>query len=182
MNSRRFMSSMGTSFPMRYQRGEPARVGSFDQYTGFLDWHCPFLDFACQEFLQVFRRSTFGSNNCGRQSSKALLHGESIQRCNGRLIELADDWLWCALRHEEAIAVGRLEICETLLLGTGQIWQGRQASLSDHLVGTGSESLIDRLPSKAISSMPKLAKRTPFAFVVNSLLVRTADYAIGHHD
>src|ERR1700747_3764 len=38
----------------------------------------------------------------------------------------------------------------------------------DHLVGTTSENLIDRVPRKAISSVPKLAKRTPFAFVVNS--------------
>jgi hypothetical protein len=51
----------------------------------------------------------------------------------------------------------------------------------DHLVGT-SENLIDRLPRKAISSVPKLAKGTPFAFVVNSFLVRTADYAVGHRD
>jgi len=48
--------------------------------------------------------------------------------------------------------------------------------------GTGSENLIDRLPRKTISSVPKLAKRTPFAFIVNSFLVRTADYAVGHRD
>jgi hypothetical protein len=44
------------------------------------------------------------------------------------------------------------------------------------------ENLIDRPPRKAISPVPKLAKRTPFAFVVNSFLVRTADYAVGHRD
>src|SRR6266568_4995745 len=52
----------------------------------------------------------------------------------------------------------------------------RLAHSLDHLVGTGSENLIDRLPRKAISATPKLAKRTPFAFVVNSFLVWTADY------
>jgi hypothetical protein len=51
-----------------------------------------------------------------------------------------------------------------------------------HLVGTSSENVIDRLPRKAISSVPKLAMWTPFAFVVNSFLVWTADYAIGHRD
>jgi hypothetical protein len=48
--------------------------------------------------------------------------------------------------------------------------------------GTSSENLIDRLPRKAISSVPKLAKRTPFPFVVNSFLVWTANYAVGHRD
>jgi hypothetical protein len=42
--------------------------------------------------------------------------------------------------------------------------------------------LMDRLPYKPISSVPKLANRTPFAFVVDSLLVRAADYSVGHRD
>ena len=42
--------------------------------------------------------------------------------------------------------------------------------------------LMDRLPRKAISSVPKLTNRTPFAFVVNSFLVWTANYAVGHRD
>ena len=41
---------------------------------------------------------------------------------------------------------------------------------------------MDSLPHKAISSVPKLANRTPFAFVIDSFLVRAADYAIGHYD
>src|SRR6476659_1217756 len=41
---------------------------------------------------------------------------------------------------------------------------------------------MDPLPSKAISSMPELASRTPFAFVVDSLLVRATDYCVGHRD
>ena len=45
-----------------------------------------------------------------------------------------------------------------------------------------SQNLIERLPRKAISSVPKYANRTPFAFVVNSCLVWTADYAVGHRD
>jgi hypothetical protein len=42
--------------------------------------------------------------------------------------------------------------------------------------------LMDPLPSKAISSVPELASRTPFAFVVDSLLVRATDYCVGHRD
>src|SRR5262249_4055890 len=52
----------------------------------------------------------------------------------------------------------------------------------DGLLDLMESALIDRLPRKAISSVPKLAKRTPFAFVINSFLVWTADYAIGHRD
>src|SRR5579863_4016172 len=51
-----------------------------------------------------------------------------------------------------------------------------------HLVGTNNEKLIDPLPRKAISSVPKLANWTPFAFVVDSFLVRAADYGVGHRD
>src|SRR5882762_4471973 len=40
---------------------------------------------------------------------------------------------------------------------------------------------MDHLPRKAISSVPKLASRTPFAFVVDSLLVRAADDAVRHN-
>ena len=42
--------------------------------------------------------------------------------------------------------------------------------------------LVDPLPRKAISSVPKLANWTPFAFVVDSFLVRAADYGVGHRD
>src|SRR6266700_2746331 len=42
--------------------------------------------------------------------------------------------------------------------------------------------LMDLLSYKAISSVPKLANRTPFAFVVDSFLVRAADYSVGHRD
>jgi hypothetical protein len=52
----------------------------------------------------------------------------------------------------------------------------------DHPVETSSENLIDRLPRKAISSMPKLASGTPFAFVIDSFLVRAADYGVCHRD
>ena len=48
--------------------------------------------------------------------------------------------------------------------------------------GTSSENLIDRLPRKAISSVPKLASWTPFAFVVDSFLMRAADYGVRHRD
>src|SRR6266516_2276455 len=52
----------------------------------------------------------------------------------------------------------------------------------DYLVGTSSENLIDRLPRKAIPSVPKLASWAPFAFVVDSFLVRAADYGVCHRD
>ena len=45
-----------------------------------------------------------------------------------------------------------------------------------------SQKLVDPLPRKAISSVPKLANRAPFAFVVDSFLVRAANYAVGHRD
>ena len=38
------------------------------------------------------------------------------------------------------------------------------------------------LPCKPIASVPKLANRTPLAVVINSFLVRTANYAIGDRD
>jgi hypothetical protein len=38
------------------------------------------------------------------------------------------------------------------------------------------------LPRKSISSVPKLANRTPFALVIDSFLVRTPNYPIGHRD
>jgi len=38
------------------------------------------------------------------------------------------------------------------------------------------------LPRKSISTVPEHAHGTPFAFVVDSLLVGAADYAIGHCD
>ena len=36
------------------------------------------------------------------------------------------------------------------------------------------------LPRKSIATMPKLANRTPFTFVVDSFLVRAANDAVGH--
>jgi len=41
---------------------------------------------------------------------------------------------------------------------------------------------MNSLPRKTISSVPELANRTPFAFVIDSLLMRAANYAIGHYD
>src|SRR5258708_76992 len=41
---------------------------------------------------------------------------------------------------------------------------------------------MDLLPGKTISSVPKLANRTPFAFVIDSFLVRAANYSVGHRD
>jgi hypothetical protein len=41
------------------------------------------------------------------------------------------------------------------------------------------QNLMHRLPCKPISSVPKLANRTPFAVVIDSFLVRTANYPIG---
>jgi hypothetical protein len=59
----------------------------------------------------------------------------------------------------------------------------------ESLTGAGSGGLsqpagklMHPLPSKAISSVPELANRTPFAFVVDSLLVRATDYSVGHRD
>jgi hypothetical protein len=42
--------------------------------------------------------------------------------------------------------------------------------------------LMDPLSGEAISAMPELANGTPFAFVVDSLLVRATDYSVGHRD
>jgi hypothetical protein len=41
---------------------------------------------------------------------------------------------------------------------------------------------MDPLPGKSISTVPEYAHWTPFAFVIDSLLVWAADYAIGHYD
>jgi len=41
---------------------------------------------------------------------------------------------------------------------------------------------VKPLPRKAISTMPEIADWTPFAFIVDSLLVGATDYAVGHHD
>ncbi len=41
--------------------------------------------------------------------------------------------------------------------------------------------LLDHVPGKAISPVPKLTDRAPLAFVVDALLVRAADDAAGHH-
>jgi hypothetical protein len=46
----------------------------------------------------------------------------------------------------------------------------------------GLVKLMDSLLGKSISSVPELANRTPFAFVVDSLLVRATDYSVGHRD
>jgi hypothetical protein len=56
--------------------------------------------------------------------------------------------------------------------------EGKQRSRCKH----PTPRLIDSLPRKAISSVPELANRTPFALVVDSLLVRATDYPVGHHD
>jgi hypothetical protein len=45
-----------------------------------------------------------------------------------------------------------------------------------------SAKLMYPLSRKAISSVPKLAYWTPFAFVIDSFLVRTPNYAIRHCD
>ena len=45
-----------------------------------------------------------------------------------------------------------------------------------------SQKSMDPLPRKAISSVPKLANRTPFAVVIDPFLVRAANYVIGHRD
>jgi hypothetical protein len=42
--------------------------------------------------------------------------------------------------------------------------------------------LMNTLPRKSISSVPKRANWTPFTFVVDSLLVGATNYAIGHRD
>ena len=44
------------------------------------------------------------------------------------------------------------------------------------------QNLMHPLSCKPIEPVPKLANRTPLALVINSLLVRTANYAIGHRD
>jgi hypothetical protein len=41
---------------------------------------------------------------------------------------------------------------------------------------------MDPLPRKPISSVPKFANWAPFAFVIDSFLVRTPNYAIGNGD
>ena len=41
---------------------------------------------------------------------------------------------------------------------------------------------MKHLPRKAIASTPELTNRTPFAVVIDSLLVGAANYTIGHHD
>src|SRR6266849_1016993 len=43
-------------------------------------------------------------------------------------------------------------------------------------------NLMHPLSCKPITSVPKLANRTPFAVVIDSFLVRTANYAIGDCD
>ena len=49
-----------------------------------------------------------------------------------------------------------------------------------HLSRFHSAKLMDPLSRKSISTVPKHANRTPFAFVIDPLLVRATDYAIGH--
>src|SRR5262249_15635596 len=44
------------------------------------------------------------------------------------------------------------------------------------------QNLMRPLSCKPIAPVPKLANRTPLALVINSFLVRTANYAIGHRD
>ena len=45
-----------------------------------------------------------------------------------------------------------------------------------------SAKLMYPLPRKAISPVPKLAHWAPFAFVIDSFLVRTSNYAVRHCD
>ena len=45
-----------------------------------------------------------------------------------------------------------------------------------------TKNLMHPVSRKPISSVPKLANRTPLALVIDSLLVRTANYAIGDRD
>ena len=42
--------------------------------------------------------------------------------------------------------------------------------------------LIESLSRKAISTVPELANRTPFALVVDTFLMRTADYCVSHRN
>src|SRR3954452_6903583 len=44
------------------------------------------------------------------------------------------------------------------------------------------QNLMHPLSCKPISPVPKLANRTPFSFVIDSFLVRTANYAIADRD
>jgi hypothetical protein len=46
----------------------------------------------------------------------------------------------------------------------------------------GFRKLVDSLPRKPISSVPKVANWAPFAFVIDPFLMRTPNYAIGHGD
>jgi hypothetical protein len=59
----------------------------------------------------------------------------------------------------------------------------RQAGLVEALLRYRfSAKLMAPLLRKEVSSAPKLGNRTPLAFVIDSFLVRTPNYAIGHRD
>jgi hypothetical protein len=53
------------------------------------------------------------------------LHGRHIHGCERCLVELSDDRLRRATRQEYSAPGWRLKIRKFLLMGTGQIWQGR---------------------------------------------------------
>ena len=57
-------------------------------------------------------------------------------------------------------------------------WRRMRLPSADHL--SHSAKLMDPLSRKSISTMPKHTNRTPFALVIDPLLVRATDYAIGH--
>jgi hypothetical protein len=40
---------------------------------------------------------------------------------------------------------------------------------------------VNHFPGKTISTAPEISNWTPFAFVVDSFLVRATDNAVGHH-
>src|SRR5438132_13165018 len=65
------------------------------------------------------------------------------------------------------------------------LWRGTTSSnpvSSSSESATKLENLMHPLSCKSISSVPKLANRTPLAVVIDSFLVRTANYAIGDCD
>jgi hypothetical protein len=52
----------------------------------------------------------------------------------------------------------------------------------DLLRASFAQGLLNPLTRKAISSVPELAKRTPFALVVDPFLVGAADYRVSHRN
>src|SRR5437016_6223413 len=97
---------------MRHQRadsdigiyGTPvndAPASSLPGCSAGLDWNCPFVNFALDEFLQVLRRP---SNRCDRFGTIALYprpYFRSIYRRNDCIVEPLDNSRGCALGGEE---------------------------------------------------------------------------------